>query len=89
MKKILYLFFIKSQLIVTYLFGIYLIAITIFAFDRKEIDVIFNYGFWVVFGCFIGFYWAITAIKYTEENKRKKKFTVLRNDDEISKEERE
>lgn len=80
MKKLLYLFFIKSQLIVTYLFGIYLIAITIFAFDRKEIDIIFNYGFWFVFGCFIGFYWAIFTAKYINNyNSKKKPFEVLRN----------
>ena len=87
MKKITYLFFKNSQLVITNLFGLYLILISIFAFDRKDINVIFNYGFWLVLGCFIGFYWAIAAIKYTEEYKKKKTFKILRNDDEINEDE--
>jgi len=71
MKKYKYIFS-KSQLIVSCLFTIYFIIISIFAFDRKDINIIFNYGFWLVLGCFIGFYWAIAAIKYTEEYKKKK-----------------
>lgn len=82
MKKIKYIFFSKSQLIISYIFGIYLILISIFAFDRKDICIIFDYGFWFVFGCFVGFYWAIAAIKYKSEYERKKNvFKVLKNDD--------
>jgi len=88
MKKFKYIFFSKSQLIISYIFGLYLIIISIFAFDREDINVIYNYGFWFVFGCFVGFYWAVTAITYKREYKRKNDvFKVLKND-EVSEDEK-
>jgi NhaP-type Na+/H+ or K+/H+ antiporter len=72
MRSFINVFFEKSPIIVALVFAIYLILISILTFDRKEINVFFNYGFWLVFGCFIGYYWSLFASKHLKKHKKGK-----------------